>query len=302
MGPPMSLDPRVRDPYAVFRSSTTPAGLYARQKWLGESSTTQWKEDFAAAVADLVRGQSTDGLWRGSAIETIQRLFGLHLTVRHPDPCIEKGLDALLDIASAATSQTQPDFIQAERLHGLPFTPGPRAAILVPATLFLCTIFGRSTAPRVLAQYDRTVQVVDQAIEHREKTSWRHNLLRALVVNPRYTDHPAIRRIVVWLADHQTRQGHWGVDIPFYQTLNALAHLNTPAADRQTKRAIDHLSATQHADGSWGVSQRLWCTFLAVHALRNKGIVQGRQFPGCRVRHGKTGPIGGAPVTRTADG
>jgi hypothetical protein len=115
MGPPMSLDPRVRDPYAVFRSSTTPAGLYARQKWLGESSTPQWKEDFAAAVAELVRGQSGTGCGGGSAIETIQRLFGLHLTVRHPDPCIEKGLDALLDIASAAPSETQPDFIQAER-------------------------------------------------------------------------------------------------------------------------------------------------------------------------------------------
>ena len=269
----MPLDHRLRDPYGVFRSSTSPAGLYARQKWLGESSSTQWKEDFAAAVAELARGQSADGLWRGSAIETIQRLFGLHLTVRHPDPCIEKGLDALLGIASAAISETQPDFLPPERLHGLPFTPGPRAAILVPATLFLCAIFGRSAAPRVLALYDRTVQVVDHTIDYREKTYWWHNLLRALVVNPRYADHPATGRIVVWLADHQTRRGDWGVDIPFYHTLNALAHLHTPAADRQTERAVDHLAATQHADGSWGASQRLWYTFLAVHALRNKGLV-----------------------------
>ena len=256
MGPPMPFDHRVRDPYAVFCSSTTPAGLYARQKWLGESSTPQWKEDFAAAVAELVRGQSTDGLWRGSAIETIQRLFGLHLTVRHPDPCIEKGLDALLGIASAAMSEKQPGFVQSERLHGLPFTPGLRAEIIVPATLFLCAIFGRFAVPRVLALYDRTVQVLDHAIDHREKTSWRHNLLRAMVVHPRYADHLATQRIVNWLADRQTRHGDWGIEIPFYQALNALAHLDTPAADRQTKRAIDHLCTTQHADGSWGVSQQ----------------------------------------------
>ena len=170
-------------------------------------------------------------------------------------------------------SETQPDIEQPERLHGLPFTTGPRAAILVPATLFLCAIFGRSEDLRVLALYDRAVQVVDLAIDNREKTSWRHNLLRALVVHPRYADHPVSRRIVAWLADRQTRQGDWGVDIPFYQVLNALAHLHITAADRQTMRAIDRLSATQQADGSWGASQRLWCTFLAVHALRNKGIL-----------------------------
>ena len=269
----MLFNHQVQDPYAVFRSSNTPAGLYARQKWLGESSTPEWKEDFTAAVDKLVRGQSADGLWQGTAIETIQRLFGLHLTVRHPDPSIDKGLDALLDIVSAAMSETQPDFVQPEQLNGLPFTTGPRASVLVPATLFLCAIFGRSEAKRVVALYGRAVQVVNLAIDHREKTSWRHNLLRALVVHPRYADHPASRRIVAWLADRQTRQGDWGPDIPFYQALNALAHLDTPAAERQTQRAIDHLCARQHADGSWGTSQRQWCTFLAVHALRNRGIL-----------------------------
>jgi len=269
----MPFNHQMHDPYAVFRSCTTPVGLYARQKWLGESSTPQWKEDFAGAVAELVRGQSADGLWQGSVIETIHRLFGLHLTVRKPDLCIDTGLDTLLRIASAALAEAQSDCATAEQLLGLPFAPGSRVAILVPATLFLCAIFGRSAAPDIMALYDRAVQLVDHETDHREKTSWQHNLLRALVVHPRYTDHPATRRIVAWLADRQTRQGDWGADIPFYQALNALAHLDTPAADRQTRRAIDHLSATQHADGSWGASQRQWCTFLAVHALRNKGIL-----------------------------
>ena len=34
------------DPYQIFRLSKTPAGLYARQKWLGEVETPQWKSDF----------------------------------------------------------------------------------------------------------------------------------------------------------------------------------------------------------------------------------------------------------------
>lgn len=154
----MPFNHQIHDPYAVFRSSTTPVGLYARQKWLGESSTPQWKEDFAAAVAELVRGQSADGLWQGSVIETIHRLFGLHLTVRTPDLCIDKGLDTLLCIASEALAESQSDCAVAEQLLGLPFAPGSRAAILVPATLFLCTIFGRSAAPDIMALYDRAVR------------------------------------------------------------------------------------------------------------------------------------------------
>ena len=87
-----------------------------------------------------------------------------------------------------------------------------------------------------MAFYDRGLQVVDPGIDHRKRASWRHNLLRALAVHSRYNDH-------------QARQGDWRADIPFYQALNALAHMDTPAADRQTRRPIDHLSATHYVDG-----------------------------------------------------
>ena len=257
----MPYNHRIHDPYAVFRSSTTPVGLYARQKWLGESSTPQWKDDFAAAAAELVRGQSTDGLWQGSVIETIHRLFGLHLTVRHPDPCINKCLDALLKIAWQVQAGEHP------------FAQGTRQAIILPATLFLCDIFGRSADPAVVSLYDCVISGILFGAREEESTSRLHNIMRALVVYPRYADHPATRRLVDCLADRQTPQGDWGADIPFYQALNALAHLDTPAADRQTHRAINHLYAMQHADRSWGVSQRQWNTFLVVHALRNKGIL-----------------------------
>jgi hypothetical protein len=261
------------EPYGLFRSSATPAGLYARQKWLKEPPTASWKADFSATVAKLHHGQSSNGLWRNSVVETIQRLFGLHLTVRHPDPSIEKGLDALLGIALTSGSDGHSVCVSAERLRGLPFTHGEREAVIVPATLFLCTIYGRSAAPAVLALYDRVAGGIFNGTHKNSKASRLHNSLRAMVVHPQYADHHATRRLVSWLADRQTRQGHWGQGIPFYQALNALAHLDTTGANRQTEKAFDYLLAIQNADGSWAASERQWCTFLAVHALRSKGRV-----------------------------
>jgi hypothetical protein len=37
------------DPYQIFQFSKTPVGLYARQKWLGEAETPQWRIDCGKA-------------------------------------------------------------------------------------------------------------------------------------------------------------------------------------------------------------------------------------------------------------
>jgi hypothetical protein len=60
--------------------------------------------------------------------------------------------------------------------------------------------------------------------------------------------------------------------VPFYQTVNALAHLDSEDADVQLKKAFKHLSRTQNLDGTWGRSQKEWKTFLVVHAMRRKGF------------------------------
>ena len=49
------------DPYMVFKSSKTPAGLYARQKWLEQSDNRQWKNDFDETVEKLFADQAHDG-------------------------------------------------------------------------------------------------------------------------------------------------------------------------------------------------------------------------------------------------
>ena len=137
-------------------------------------------------MADLFRGQSKDGLWRGSPIETIHRLFGLHLTVRNPDPRINQGLDKLLRIASSSGEHF--NFIPSSRLRGLPFTQGPRQAIILLATLFLCSIFGRAAAPFTLARYDQMTIRLNTETLSREKPAAVHNMLRAFVVHPTYVD------------------------------------------------------------------------------------------------------------------
>ena len=260
-------------PYTIFRSSRTPPGLYARQKWLQEGSSPLWKADFDAVVTGLYRGQSDDGLWSGSAIETIHRLFGLHLTVRTPNPAIHKSLDALLDIEPVVRWAEAPPPVSEEQLCGLPFAPAGRQFVILPAALFLAAIFGRASDPTVLERYDRiAADMADARLVQRDPATL-HNILRAFVVHPDYATHAATRLLVAWLADRQTRLGDWGPDIPFYQALNALAHLEHPEADRQTERAFVHLTQRQHSDGAWGKKDRQWCTFLTVHALRNKGLI-----------------------------
>jgi len=95
------------DPYQVFRSSKTPAGLYARQKWLGEAESQQWKIDFRQTVSALLADQLPDGSWNHGSVATVKHLFGLHLTVRSSNAQIEAALAWLLKSIE----------IQAENAH-----------------------------------------------------------------------------------------------------------------------------------------------------------------------------------------
>jgi len=260
-------------PYAIFRSSRTPPGLYARQKWLQEASSPRWKADFDATVSGLFRGRSDDGLWSDSPIEIIHRLFGLHLTVRTSTSAIDRSLDALLAIEPVFRWVKETTPVSKERLCGLPFAPADRQFVILPAALFLATIFGRASDPTVLGRYERIAADLTAAPLVQRDPAALHNILRAFVVHPDYAMHAATGLLVAWLANCQTPKGDWGPGIPFYQALNALAHLDHPEAHRQSERAFVHLTQHQHPDGAWGETDRQWCTFLTVHALRNKGLI-----------------------------
>ena len=121
------------DPYHVFRNSKTPAGLYARQKWIGEAETDQWKIDFKETVAALLTDQWPDGSWSRSTIETIKRLFGLHLTVRSATAQIDAALTRLtnkIDLQAENIHVRDGDVTIIASLEGLPFPPPTPSASL----------------------------------------------------------------------------------------------------------------------------------------------------------------------------
>jgi hypothetical protein len=263
------------NPLLVFSSSKTPAGLYARQKWLNEENDRAWKADFQSTMGQLIKGQSLDGSWNRSAINTIQRLFGLHLTVRYHNEDIDRALDWLIGKASEAFISRRKDIgepVTGAALTGLPFSPGCSRYLMLGATLFLATIFGRGRDKRVLELYE-TVHRLGKENEGRWcGWSCSNNILRAFVVHPTYAKTETMSLAVEALGRVQNPLGRWPDQVPFYQTVNALAHLNLSQADMQLERAFKRLYETQRRDGSWGRSQREWNTFLIVHALKNKGV------------------------------
>ena len=94
-----------------------------------------------------------------------------------------------------------------------------------------------------------------------------------MVVHPIFAKDRATEVAVEHISNFQTKHGDWGSELTFYQTLNALAHLNFLQAKPQLEKAFERLGDTQNKDGSWGRSEAEWNTFLTIHALRNKGLL-----------------------------
>lgn len=265
------------NPYLVFAASNTPFGIYARQKWIGLEKDVSWQADFENCAASLLEGQLVDGSWGKSFLLTAQRVFGLHLTVRNPTERINSALNWLFDRAINADIidyLDKDDEINAVSLCNLPFVPGDRRLLYLSIALFFCTIFNRAASHEVVAQYkelSRRVLKEESDVNNNCNIS---NIMRALVVHPVFAEDSATMLLVGHLSKIQEDSGVWPVGIPFYMTVNALAHLNNPHADRQLDKAFSLLADTQNPDGTWGDNEKEWNTFLVVHALRNKKILQ----------------------------
>ena len=260
--------------FEIFHASSSSAGLYARKKWLGESDNPDWKRDFDHTVLSLMEKQSADGSWFQSPLETIRRLFGLHLTYRERTPDIHKGLEWLInqtltkDLSGLYSEQWASDDFQ-----GLPFVAARQPLTLMCATLFLASVFQMEKEDRVETHYQLLIQWL--AAQEREEDIWpdRSNILRALIVHPVYAKDPATFNLVNDLAKQQKDSGIWPSPIPFFLTLNALAHLDSEPAHLQWEKAFPLLVNVQKKDGSWGGEDHEWNTFLVVHALKNKKLL-----------------------------
>jgi len=265
------------DPLQIFKASKTPAGLYARQNWIGELDTSEWQDDFHETVLSLMNGQSDDGSWSDSPLETVRRLFGLHLTLRHRTEEIEKALDWLMKYTLNRNTLNLADPIEPVALDAfreLPFTPGGRRHLfLVCATLFLAAIFQRGSESSVMKHYHLLSRWVAENTWDMDAWPDISNALRALIVHPDYAEDPATASLVDHLGEIQDPAGRWPDPLPFFQTVNALAHLRLNSAHSQWIKALTILENTQNMDGSWGDEDREWNNFLVVHALKNKACL-----------------------------
>ncbi len=264
------------DPLQIFMASTTPAGLYARQKWLKEQQRPKWQTDYDSTVALLQSGQLANGSWRHSVSMTVKQLFGLHLTIRHPTPQINNALDWLLTQVKRQLDSDEGrrrEFVQRQMTEQLPFTAGRRDGFVLGATLFLASIFGRENQPQILTLFQMLNKDAEEAQSYWKDLTCFNNILRAFVVHPRYATQSAVRTAVGRLKALQTTAGDWGHQLPFYQIVNALAHLDLPQAENQLQRAFRYLAKSQRPDGTWGTDQPEWNTFLVVHAFKNKNLL-----------------------------
>ncbi len=261
------------DPLTVFRKSRTPWGLYARQRWLGQGDDPVFQTDFNRTAGELLADRTSDGLWAHSALTTIHRLFGLHLTRRDPDPAIDRALDRLLEVAREIFIEnrtTHVDDLDPVALKGLPFTQSRSDVFITSAALFLGTVFGRTEGGTVLHLYDQlTAECLQNDFYDHDPSSFT-NIFRALVVHPEFASSPLVASATAYLAEQQADSGRWEDPFPFFLTFNALAHLDSGTAADQIEKAIVPLLSSQNADGSWGRPSSEWETFLAVHGLKRK--------------------------------
>jgi hypothetical protein len=277
MGKPLQLR---YDPLQVFVNSKTPAGLYARQKWRHEESKKRWASDFNETVKALRADQLLNGSWNNSELNTIQRLFSLHLTVREPDDSIQRGIDWLLSYIKPPRfpMSFQPGInrvcnhkineIEGGLLNGLPFTKGCLRHLTICAVLFLANCFGRGEERRITEFYDSISREIEAKNGCWCSVYCTSNVMRAFVTHTRYSRSKAAAMMVNYLGQHQLPSGRWIGRTPFYMTFNALAHLNSVKAKRQCMAATENVLKTQNKDGSWGRTQKEWNTFLVVHALK----------------------------------
>lgn len=265
------------DPLLIFLNSKTPTGLYARQRWLEQGDAESWKVDFNQTVYELFLGQKMNGSWEDSPLLTIRRLFGLHLTVRNRNKQIEEAIEWLFS-QYIFSKEKEPlvrrsAFVPASDLQNLPFSRGCYDHFMTCAILFLASLFGYAYDERVLRTYDKLENNGKGKKEKWCNWSCSNNFLRACIVHPEYKDCERVRFFVSALQKVQKNGGLWPAPIPFYQTVNALGHLDTEQSDDILIRAFRKLRENQNKEGTWGRTDKEWKTFLIVHAIKRKGLL-----------------------------
>lgn len=262
------------NPLKVFEGSKTPAALYARQKWMQQAETEDFVKDFKETVENLLSEQDNNGSWDDSILKTVQRLFGLHLTMRQKNLQIEKAIEWLLSqrvfLDKRDSCSTISKRVLSGELHNLPFFAGCFDHFAQSAILFLASIFDYESDRRVIKAYEILHSISVEGEGRRCNWSCSNNFTRAFIVHPQYNECKAVRFFIARLAEVQNEDGGLPSKLPFYQIVNLLGHMNFEQSDAIFLKAFLRLQREQNKDGSWGRTQKEWNTFLVTHAIKRK--------------------------------
>ena len=157
-----------------------------------------------------------------------------------------------------------------DAFRDLPFITAQGRLTLVCATLFLACVFQMENDKKVAQNYTFLIQWLNDHADNSDAWAEKSNVLRALIVHPVYANDSAALKLVDHLAEIQQPSGLWPAPVPFFLTVNALAHLKSERAHHQWEKALPLLSVSQKKGGTWGNQDAEWNTFLVVHALKNK--------------------------------
>jgi len=274
-------------PYTIFKKSKNPYALYARTKWMGESSSLL-KSKIQRLTDTLLRSQSRNGSWSDSVVRTVENLYTLSLLSPGNRSVGQKAVDWLLEkdhppiiYVSGDGSPYSGLFFKVQHddvksiydRRDLPFTRGCSGFFKTGAALYFSGIFGRSDDKRVAAAF----KSLDKVLVIR-KGKWcnipcSNNILRGYLSHPCKRDSAQSRKALKVLEEVQTETGGWRGTPFFYQTFNTVAQSNLPGARRQMRRAMDRVARSQNRDGTWGRSNVEFNTFMILDALHRQGVI-----------------------------
>ena len=257
------------NPYSVFTGSISPASLYARKKWLNESDSSEWQNDYKKTVSKILETNNPN---EENPLNIIRILFDLHLTVRDKTPEIADKVERILIISEDMLLKSDRTIITDNKISNLPFAGAESCYVIPPAALFLAVIFDLTDNRKfenilaIMLELSRTALAENNII-------FIHNLFRVLAVDPVYAALAETDSILDRLINMQTESGDWDNKIPFYQAVNAAAHIKSDKAEIIFNKALNMIISSQNKDGSWGSKNKEWNTFLTVHALKNKSLL-----------------------------
>lgn len=274
-------------PYRIFKGRRSPYALYARRRWLGESSP-RLKDLTRRSVDSICKKQGDNGSWSNSVIGTVENLYFLSLLAprnsatgaRAVDWLLEKEHAPIVHISGDGSPYSglffrieHEDVTQIYSRRDLPFTRGCSGFFKSGAALYFSGIFGRVGDARVTGAFKSLDKVLEVRGGRWCSIACSNNILRGYVRHPKKKSAKETKKALKYLEGIQTKSGGWKGTPFFYQTFNTIAQSDLPSARRQIERATGRVVRSQNRDGTWGRSNAEFNTFMVLDGLDRQGIV-----------------------------